>query len=200
MQEVRMPNSTVLGAAASGVVVYPLSPDSRPQVLEHLLRLSSEDRRLRFGVSVSEETIAGYVEKLDFSRDAVFGVRDDLRSLVGFTHVAQLDEAVELGLSVDALHRGRGIAQAMFRRALLHARNRGVRQLFMHCLSENAAMMHISREAGMRIVIDGPDRDASLSLPPATALSVGTEYYEGQLVLLDWALRAAVPRSPEATE
>ncbi|MDT3678475.1 MAG: GNAT family N-acetyltransferase [Burkholderiaceae bacterium] len=195
-----MLNSTVLGAATSGVVVYPLSPDSRPQVLEHLLRLSSEDRRLRFGVSVSDETIAGYVEKLDFSHDAVFGVRDDLRALVGFTHVAKLDDAVELGLSVDAPHRGRGIAQAMFRRALLHARNRGVRQLFMHCLAENAAMMHISREAGMCIVIDGSDRDASLSLPPATALSVGTEYYEGQLVLLDWALRAAVPRSPEATE
>lgn len=195
-----MLDHTVLRATTPGVVVYPLSPDSRPQILEHLLRLSHEDRRLRFGVPVSAETIAGYVEQLDFSHDAVFGVRDDPRALAGFTHVAQLDDAVELGLSVDALHRGRGIAQAMFRRALLHARNRGFRQLFMHCLAENAAMMHIAREAGMQTVIAGSDRDASLSLPPATALSVGTEYYEGQLVLLDWALRAAIARSPGATD
>lgn len=188
-----------LGIATS-VVVYPLSPESRSQILEHLLRLPAEDRRLRFGVPVSAETIAGYVEKLDFSRDAIFGVRDDPRSLIGFTHVAQQDDGVELGLSVDVLQRNRGIAQAMFRRALLHARNRGFRQLYMHCLSENAAMMHIAREADMRIVIDGADRDASLSLPPATALSVGAECYEGQLVLLDWALRAAVPTLPPATE
>lgn len=195
-----MMKPAVSGVAAPGVVVYPLSPESRPQILEHLLRLSPEDRRLRFGVTISEETIAGYVEKLDFSHDAIFGVRDDPRALVGFTHVAQLDDAVELGLSVDALHRGRGIAQAMFRRALLHARNRGFRHLFMHCLAENAAMMHIAREAGMRIVLDGSDRDASLPLPPATVLSVGTEYYEGQLVLLDWALRAAVAHVPQATD
>ena len=194
-----MTHPAVPGPVAPGFVVYPLSPESRPQILEHLLRLPPEDRRLRFGVPVSEETIAGYVEKLDFSRDAIFGVREDPSALAGFTHVAQLDDAVELGLSVDALHRGRGIAQAMFRRALLHARNRGFRQLFMHCLAENAAMMHIAREAGMRIVIDGSDRDASLSLPPATMLSVGTEYYEGQLVLLDWALRASVPHALPAT-
>jgi len=70
----------------------------------------------------------------------------------------------------------------------------------MHCLAENAAMMHIAREAGMRIVIDGSDRDASLPLPPATVLSVGTEYCEGQLFLLDWALRASVPHAPQATD
>lgn len=177
--------------AAGSLVVYPLGDDSRTQVLEHLLRLSPHDRRLRFGVALAEESIAGYVAGLDFTRDAVFGVRDDAGKLVGVTHVARLDDAVELGLSVDAAHRGRGIAKAMFRRAKLHARNRGLRQLFMHCLSENAAMMHIAREAGMRIVIDGTDRDASLSLPPATPLSVGAEFYEGQLVLLDWTLRTA---------
>lgn len=182
------------------VVVYPLSVESRPQILGHLLQLSPADRRFRFGAAVSDETIAGYVEKLDFSRDAVFGVRDDPRALIGFTHVAHMDDMVELGLSVDAGQRGRGIAQTMFRRALLHARNRGFHHLFMHCLAENAAMMHIARKAGMRIVIDGSERDALLALPPATALSVGTEYYEGQLVLLDWALRAALPRPAAASD
>jgi RimJ/RimL family protein N-acetyltransferase len=179
-------------------VVHPLSASSRPEILTHLVALSPEDRRLRFGVPVSDEAIAGYVERLDFDRDAVFGVRDDDGALVGFTHVARLDSGVELGLSVHASQRGRGLAQAMFRRAALHARNRGVGELFMHCLSENAAMMHIARKAGMRILIDGSDRDASLSLPPATPQSVGEEFYEGQLALLDWTLRAAVARARSA--
>ena len=172
-------------------IVHPLSPSSRPEILAHLLALAPEDRRLRFGVPLADETIAGYVARLDFDRDAVFGVRDDDGHLVGVTHVATLDDAVELGLSVNATQRGRGLAQAMFRRATLHARNRGFGELYMHCLSENATMMHIARKAGMRIVIDGADRDATLALPPATPLSVGEEIYEGQLVLLDLALRNA---------
>jgi len=179
-------------------IVHPLSAASRPEILEHLVALSPDDRRLRFGVPVTDEAIAGYVERLDFDRDAVFGVRDDGGALVGVTHVARLDGGVELGLSVHASQRGRGLAQAMFRRATLHARNRGVGELFMHCLSENAAMMHIARKAGMRIVIDGADRDASLSLPPATPLSVGEELYEGQLALHDWTLRSAVARARDA--
>lgn len=186
-----MTNLAIPRVAGPGIV-YPLSAESRSQILAHLLRLPLEDRRLRFGVAIPEETVARYVEGLDFSRDAIFGVREDSQTLIGFTHVASLEHAVELGLSVDVEHRGRGIARALFRRAKLHARNRGYRHLYMHCLAENAAMLHLAREAGMRIVIDGSDRDAALSLPPATALSVGAEYYEGQLVLLDWALRTAV--------
>ena len=186
-------SATTTAASATGsAIVHPLSASRRPEILEHLLRLAPEDRRLRFGVAVPDATIAAYVDRIDFERDAVFGVHDDAGALVGVTHVARCDEAVELGLSVHAEQRGRGLAQAMFRRAILHARNRGVGELFMHCLSENAVMMHIARKAGMRIVIDGADRDASLALPPATPLSVGKEFYEGQLVLLDWALRASL--------
>ncbi len=180
---------------APSPVVYPLSPAARDAIRVHLQALSPADRRLRFGVPLSDETIAGYVARLDFERDAVFGVRDDDGTLIGMTHVATLDDAVELGLSVDPAQRGRGLAQAMFRRAALHARNRGFGQVFMHCLSENAAMMHIARKAGMRIVIDGSDRDASLALPPATPESVGKEFHEGQLVLLDWALRQTIGRA-----
>lgn len=174
-------------------IVHPVSAASRPEILEHLLRLSSEDRRLRFGGPSSDETLAAYVARIDFTRDAALGVRDDADALIGFTHVAAgADGAIELGLSVLESHRGQGLAQQMFQRAVLHARNRGIGELYMHCLSENAAMMHIARKAGMRIVIDGPERDAYLSLPPATPMSVGEEFLEGQLVLLDQALASAV--------
>lgn len=180
------------------LVVYPLSAASRPRILEHLVRLSPSDRRLRFGVACSDEAIAAYVERLDFERDAVFGVSDAEDLLVGITHLARVDDVAELGLSVSEARRGSGFAQAMFRRALLHARNRGFRELCMHCLSENAAMVHIARKAGMHILIDGTDRDAWLALPPATPVTFGEEIFEGQLVLLDWALRGAFPPARDA--
>jgi len=173
-------------------IVHPVSAANRPEILEHLLRLSPEDRRLRFGGPSSDETLAAYVARIDFARDAALGLRDDADALIGFTHVAGAGGAIELGLSVAESHRGQGLAQRMFERAVLHARNRGIGELYMHCLSENAAMMHIARKAGMRIVIDGPERDAYLSLPPATPMSVGEEFLEGQLVLLDRALASAV--------
>ena len=66
----------------------------------HLVALSPEDRRLRFGVSVTDETIAGYVERLDFDRDAVFGVRDDDGALVGVCLLYTSDAADERS-SVD---------------------------------------------------------------------------------------------------
>ena len=184
-------------------IVYPLSPDKRGDLKEHLIELSHEDRRLRFGGPTSDDTIAGYVENIDFTRDAVFGIRDDAGRLIASAHVAHLEDVVELGLSVQQARRGLGLAQALMRRAMLHARNRGIRELYMHCLAENAAMTHISRKAGMRIVIDGPERDAWLSLPPATPMSVGEEFRQGQLVLLDWTLRRvarrALEREPEAS-
>lgn len=172
-------------------IVHPLSANARPELLAHLVDLSPPDRRLRFGMAVADVAIARYVENVDFTSDTVFGVRDDDGRLIGATHVARADEIVELGLSVDERQRGRGLAQAMLRRAMLHARNRGFRELYMHCLAENATMMHIAVKAGMRIVIAGAERDAHLALPPATPLSIGEELYEGQMVLLDWALRSA---------
>ena len=172
-------------------VIYPLSAENRDEIIEHLLSLSAGDRRLRFGTPTSDSAVAHYVEGIAFGQDAVFGVRDENDALVGMTHVAQAAELAELGLSVAEARRGRGLAQAMFRRAALHARNRGIRELYMHCLAENAVMMHVARKAGMRIVIDGPERDAWLALPRATPLSIGEELQAGQLVLLDFALRAA---------
>jgi RimJ/RimL family protein N-acetyltransferase len=127
----------------------------------------------------------------------VFGVRGRDSLLVGLTHVAHLESSVELGLSVLESERGRGIAQALFQRALLHARNRGVGELYMHCLTENSAMLHISRKAAMRIVTDGPERDAYLALPQSTIASLGQELREGQMALFDWAIRKASRRARE---
>jgi len=90
---------------------------------------------------------------------------------------------------VLAGHRGRGIGGALLARAHTHARNWGVRTLFMHCLTENAAMMHLARRQGMEIVTASGEADAWLKLPPADASSHFEELVDQRVALFDHALK-----------
>lgn len=155
----------------------------------HFLALDGEDRRLRFGAPLNDDAVRAYVARIDFERDAVFGVYDDVLRLIGAAHVARGDGHAELGISVLPADRGRGIGGALLARAYLRARNWGVRALFMHCLTENAAMMHLARRQGMRIVVDSGEADAWLSLPPADASSHFGEVFAQRVALFDYALK-----------
>lgn len=176
----------------TNVAVQRLNANARAALATHLLALSPEDRRLRFGSSLAPEAIAAYVARIDFDRDAVFAVHDDRLALVGVAHVAFGEDNAELGLSVLATHRGRGVGSALFGRAAAHARNRFVARLFMHCLTENAAIMHIARKSGMEIVVDAGDADAHLELAPASPASITGEFMTDRFALYDYALKAHV--------
>ena len=169
-----------------------LSVADRGALATHLLALSREDRRLRFGVAASDATLRDYVNRIDFDRDAVFGFFADDLSLGGAAHVAIIDGVAELGVSVLAAYRRRGIGSALFQRASDFARNHFIRTLFMHCLTENAAMMHIARKSGMKIVTGGGETDAHLRLPPLDAGSVATEFFQERLALFDYNLKTQV--------
>jgi RimJ/RimL family protein N-acetyltransferase len=172
------------------VAVQRLTATSRPELFAHFLALPVEDRRLRFGSPRSAESIADYVDAIDFDRDAVFAVHDDRLALVGVAHVAFGDDSAELGLSVLPTHRRQGIGGALFERGAAHARNRSVPRLFMHCLAENAPIMRIARKFGMDVVTQFGDADAHVALPPATAASITGEYVTERFALYDHALKA----------
>ncbi len=176
----------------STIAVQRLHEHSRSELLAHFLALPSDDRRLRFGASLSAQGIELYVQGIDFDRDAVFGVHDDNLLLVGIAHLALLDDHAELGLSVLPGHRGRGVGSALFERGATHARNRSVPTLFMHCLRENAAIVRIAQRFGMRIVMEQGDADAHLELPPASAQSIAGEFVTDRLALYDYALKSHV--------
>jgi GNAT superfamily N-acetyltransferase len=157
----------------------------RGALAAHLLALSREDRRLRFGGAASDARVRGYVARIDFDRDAVFGFLADDLSLGGAAHVAIVDGVAELGLSVLAPYRRRGVGSALFQRASDFARNHFIRMLFMRCLTENAAMMHIARKSGMKIVIGGGAADARLLLPPPDAGTAAIDFLQECLALFE---------------
>jgi hypothetical protein len=172
------------------VPVKQLSPLSREALIAHFLGLAPEDYRLRFGRSMTPEAIREYVGGIDFGRDAVFGVFDDELRLAGVAHVGRMEEGAELGVSVAPGSRGQGVGSALFERANAYARNQQLRQLFMHCLTENKAMMHIAAKAGMKIVTAAGEADAYLELPPADAATIAQELLQERVALFDVALKA----------
>jgi GNAT superfamily N-acetyltransferase len=148
----------------------------RGALTKHFLALDADDRRLRFGASLSDCAIRALDDRIDFDRDEIFGIAGDDLRLLAVVHVAFYPSKAELGLSVLPSARGLGLGNALFSRAVMHLTNRGVREVFVHCLSQNGAMMHLARKNGMRVVHDGPETDAYLALPPATSGSILTEW------------------------
>lgn len=152
----------------------------RPALVEHFMTLESEDRRLRFGSPIGDDALREYVARIDFSGDGVFAVQDDRLRIVAAIHVAPTGESAELGLSVLPGFRGAHLGSALFTRAVMHLRNRGITSVYVHCLVENAAMMHIARKNGMRMTSGGSEADARLEIEPATPQTHFFEWMQDQ--------------------
>ena len=159
-------------AAPTWVPIRPLAPRHGDRILAHLLELPPHDRYLRFGYAASDGQVARYVETLNFDRDEVLGIFNRRLRLLAMAHLAYLapepgqsEARAEFGVSVSANARGRGYGSRLFDLAVLHARNRGVRTLVIHALSENAPMLKIAHNAGAQVVREGSEAQALLKLP-----------------------------------
>jgi RimJ/RimL family protein N-acetyltransferase len=186
------------------VRVKALAERDRRRLLMHFLALNESDRLLRFGTVLPDELLTRYVQKLNFSRDTVFGVYDSHFRLMGVGHLAfaprealpavrdatTKERVAEFGVSVSAEARGMGIGTKLFQRAAIHCRNADVDTLYMHCLSSNRTMMHIAKKAGMDIERSYGEADAYLKLAPASPATVMQEAVEEQVAMFDYTLKA----------
>ena len=134
------------------IPIRELWPSERPALYEHFLSLAPHDRRLRFGTPLGDTTVREYVARIDFGQDVLFGVLDDELRLLGVAHVARSPTFAELGVSVLDGFRARGIGGALLTRAHVRARTGGASALFLHCLTENGAMLRRARRQGMDVV------------------------------------------------
>ena len=164
-----------LGFASNRLLVpiRSLGDNNRSRITKHLLSLDKKDRYLRFGYSAQDAQIEKYVAQLNFERDEIFGIYNRRLQLIAVAHLAmsispQHAKCAEFGVSVLPSVRGRGLGARLFERAALSAANDNVQLMFIHALSENAAMLSIARKAGARIERDGSDSEAYLQLPLAT--------------------------------
>ena len=184
------------------VPVRSLTSRHRARILAHLLGLDEQDRYLRFGFAASDAQISHYTDALDFDRDELFGIFNRRLELIALAHLAYASTPfapgkpamAEFGVSVSSRARGRGLGARLFDHAILHARNRGIQTLFVQALSENTAMLKIARNAGAKVVREGPESEACLDLPPDSLATQVGEMVEGQAAEWDYQLKAQAQR------
>ena len=190
--------------AGQVVPVRALHAGHRDEILNHLLKLNDEDRRLRFGTQTPDEVIAHYVEHLDFNKDTVFGIFNDDLKLVGMAHLAYLPEskkqarAAEFGVSVLPEGRAQGLGTALLQRSAVHSRNTRIETLYVHCLASNKAMMHLAQKAGMRVEYAYGDADAYLKLSPASPATIVEEAANEQWADMDYAMKSNLKKTNQA--
>lgn len=142
------------------------------QVRQHLLRLSTEDRRSRFGSAVSDSDIETYGERMDWRRENVIGYWVG-RTLRAIGELKPLGRAgfvdAEIALSVEEGWRRDDVERELLKRLAIVARNRLAGSLYMICLPRNAELRHLvceldadrsvgDVEAEARFALGSPDQ------------------------------------------
>ena len=167
-----------LRKAGRGLFIRSLTTSELPKYLEHLLRLDSTDRRMRFGYAIGDTGIREHVQRIDLRTDYILALFDDDLDVVAAAHMARGrdDDVAEFAFSVDREWRSCGVGCELFNRTVLWARNRGIRQAILYCLYENQAIRQLARQAGVQMTVDAGEIEGRLDLLPATPLSFLAEH------------------------
>jgi GNAT superfamily N-acetyltransferase len=163
---------------ADGGVIRKLWIGESEDYRDHLLRLDAESRRNRFGLALADELIEAYVASPTW-RGAVMhgflvdGVLRGVAELKPFA-VAFSTEA-EAAFSIEKPWQSHGVGSALLARTLLAARNRGIRQVHMACLADNARMQQLARKFAARLSFDFGNVVGEVAAPHPTPLSLMRE-------------------------
>lgn len=156
----------------------------------HFLALTAADRFLRFGWVMTDVDIVAYVESLLQSIGNVFVVIEPAPDISGVVHVEFASGGAELGLSVSAWARGKGIGTLLLERAGVLASARGTRTLFVRNLNFNAALRRLAHQVGMQVACAHSARSTRLEVPAATENARVCAPLAGTITLADHSLRS----------
>jgi RimJ/RimL family protein N-acetyltransferase len=139
------------------------------------------------------------VNGLNFERDEIYAIFNTELQIIAMAHLALMKDAgrdfsAEFGVSVASHARGRGYGARMFERAVIHARNEKVYQMYIHALSENAPMIRIARKGGAKIERDGSETEAFLRLPKRDLDSRITELVADQYAKTNYSIKEDAKR------
>lgn len=137
-----------------------------------------DSKAIYFGYSISNDGIDTLVDDMidNAKYHNIVVAEDDDLEIVGTIHIASVsDHEVEFGVMVAEAYRQHGVASQMMEFAMTWARNRNLRDIWMHCLSYNAPILHLVKKHGLEVSQDHGDADARVTLPPTTIFSIQRE-------------------------
>lgn len=179
------------------LVVRKLMARESKNLERHLLRLSAEDRGLRFGYATSAPAIAAYVKAMDRGKTWAIGAFSGAR-LCGIVELTRCEPwwsmTAELSVSVEKRYQNRGLGTRLVAEALLIARNRGFRTVYLLCLPENRPIQRIARKfAGHLTAVEG-ELEARIRPAQPTPLSVMMELFNDNRAILQCVLEPSKRR------
>ncbi len=156
---------------------------------EHLLRLTAEDRRLRFFAGVNDDYIANHCRHIDGLHAVVIGFFESgvLRGAAELHLASDFGPRAELAITVERAWQAHHIGTELLGHAITIAENRGVRTIAMVCLLDNRRMQHIARKFTARLEIVDDQAEAQLKVPFPTQLSLWQEAaMDGMGLMTSW--------------
>jgi RimJ/RimL family protein N-acetyltransferase len=170
---------------------------------EHLLRLTAEDRRLRFFAGVSDAYIADHCRRIDGLRAIVVGFFESgvLRGAAELHLTSDFDSRAELAVTVEAGWQAHHFGTELIDHAITIAENRGMRSIEMVCLIDNRRMQHVARKFTDRLRIVDDQAEAHLKVPFPTHISLWQEAaMDGMALMTSWLEQFPFRTSPGPDE
>lgn len=138
------------------LAIVALQAADAPRILTHLLRLSPEDRSLRFAAAlVTDDTVARYVHHIRYGDDAVVGLVDEHGDVVGLAHGCVFQAGgrtqIEAAFSIDEACRGQGFGHRLMATLRGYAARHGGAALVGICHARNLPMRRVFQHAGMSL-------------------------------------------------
>jgi GNAT superfamily N-acetyltransferase len=179
------------------MIIRELRPDEGDKLAGLLLDLSADDRYRRFGRSMTDDSIRGYVAHIAWSEWVLLGAFNSHAELVGVLELADAQPgSCEIAVAVAPGYRGRGVGKELMDRALLKARVRGKDRVTLLCQADNEPMRRLAKSSGLRAVTHEGETEGLLDLDAPRAEEVAEERtreaidnvaYMGLLTTRAWA-------------
>lgn len=131
-----------------------------------------------FGYPITNEGIEQLVQEIVDHPDKhkIVIAEDDNLDIAGTIHIASMNKTqVEFGIMVAESYRGKKVANKLMEFAIAWVQNRGLNDIYMHCLMYNAPIIHIVKKYGLEISKDNGDADAHVTLPRSNIFTIGYE-------------------------
>ena len=148
----------------------------------HLKALSQEDRYTRFGFQANDSSVDQLMLNVLYNSadHHIFTYyKDD--HIVGFGHLAREGDAWELAVSVEKAYQGQGIAGELMSYMIDWGKIHNVESVYMHCITENKKIQHLSRKHGLKTVErTGTEITAQVQLPEPTVADYTANFVREQ--------------------
>jgi len=181
------------------MTIRKLIPSEAAQLREHLSRLTSEERSLRFMGALNDVAVEEHCERINWFQSLVIGFFDS-GVLRGAAELQRADQRFpflcEVAISVETPWQDQGIATELLRRVLVIARNRGARALQLNCFADNYRMQHVAQKFGARFHSRAGVSEGHIPTPAPTCSSLLQEMIDDAFGWVAAAIDGAARPAP----